>query len=184
MDTLTERPVRARRAAGRDRLHLPPGRSTRASRWTTSEVLARHPEFAAELADFFAERADLQGLAAPLREVARAAAITSHDADGPSMADAGERAGTSCAGTQVRYLRRLRAAGGDRAGRHGRGLQGPPAQPEPGRRPEDDPAGQPGLRARNVRRFQLEAEAAAKLDHPHIVPIYEVGEHDGCRTSA
>ena len=128
--------------------------------------LARHPEWSAELSSFFDNLDHIGHLAAPLRA-------------GPSPDLIPFPTGASTAqGDRIGYF-------GDyelirELGRGGMGVVYEARQVSLGRflalkmiaegrlAPPDD-----------LRRFRREAEAAAHLDHPNIVPIHEVGEHDG-----
>ena len=168
-----------------------------------AELLARHPDLAAELASFFANQDHLDRMTAPFRDrptrgdspgvpsplVASdltpavvpflKAGSVDQPGDGADLdTPGGETDVSSPTAQRVRYfgdyeLIEIIAEGGMgivykarqvsldrvlalkmvRAGRF--------ATPD------------------DLHRFRLEAEAAAHLDHPHIVPIYEVGEYEG-----
>lgn len=120
-----------------------------------SEYLTRYPQWSDELTEFLAGRAQLERFAAQIEGAAATALATP--------------------GTRIRYIGDYELL--ERIGQGGMGAV---------------------YRARQVSldryvavklltdqqydraRFEAEAQAAASLDHPHIVSILESGEHDGC----
>jgi tetratricopeptide (TPR) repeat protein len=131
----------------------------------------RYPEFATEIAEFLADRASFDHLAAPLREAVQAAAGSSAG----RVAEVGRTASVPETGQWLGEFELFGVIGRGGTGTVYRARQrsldrlvalkviraGGPADPS------------------DVRRFRAEAEVVAALEHPNIVPVYEVGEQDG-----
>jgi WD40 repeat protein len=132
-----------------------------------------HPEFASELAAFFADQDAVSQLAHGLAEPATTPPPA---AEAPTLAP-GEPPMPS-PGTHVRYFGDYELL--EEIARGGMGVVYKARQVSLNRLVALKMilAGQLASPA-DVQRFQTEAEAAANLDHPHIVPIYEIGDHDG-----
>src|SRR5262245_54119182 len=136
--------------------------------------LVRHPELAWELAEFFAAQDRLERVAAPLRQVVQAAAAPDETLEDVRTADVPASASAPPVGYFGDYelLEELGQGGGGVVYR---------ARQLSVRREvalKMILAGRVATQAERDR-FRTEAEVVAGLDHPHIVPLYDVGEHDG-----
>jgi WD40 repeat protein len=132
------------------------------------ELLRNHHDLADELASFFRNRDDLQRRASPLVRQAAALDVT-QGAEGDGSVEVGDR---------VVYFGDYELL--QEIARGGMGVVFRARQRSLNRvvALKMILAGQLASEA-DVTRFRTEAEAAANLDHPNIVPVYEVGIHEG-----
>jgi serine/threonine-protein kinase len=135
--------------------------------------IAQHPDLADDLRAFFANHDRMAKVGGPLRAVPSAGVPTS---EAPTLASGATPTDSSLG--KVRYFGDYELL--EEVARGGMGVVYRARQVSLNREVALKMilAGQLAS-ADDVRRFRTEAEAAANLDHPHIVPIYEVGAHDG-----
>jgi predicted Ser/Thr protein kinase len=130
------------------------------------ELLDRHPERATALRTFFADFDRMDRVVAPLRIADQLEATGAGEANGRTNMPA------------IRYFGDYELL--EEIARGGMGIVYKARQVSLNR-----PVALKMILAgsfasnREIQRFRTEVEAAANLDHPHIVPIYEVGEHEG-----
>ncbi len=154
-----------------------------------SALQARHPDLAGELASFFANREHLERLTAPFRD-------DPVQGDSPALlpftanlAGGGERPATRSGASRtsdapdsitgrVGYFGDYELVEVIAEGGMGVVFKARQVSLDRVLAVKMIRAGRFAT-ADDVQRFRLEAEAAAQLDHPNIVPIYEIGEHDG-----
>jgi tetratricopeptide (TPR) repeat protein len=158
-----------------------------------TEWLARYPDLAEEINGFLDDQDRLLNLTEPFRPIAEAAEREdSASAPAPTLGDltdghvrdpgpeteAANGSARFSAGIKVRYIGDYELL--EEIARGGMGIVFRARQ-----RSLNRPVALKMLRAGNLmtgedeQRFRQEAEASANLDHPHIVPIFEVGRHDG-----
>jgi serine/threonine protein kinase len=131
-------------------------------------LLQQHPDLAADLNSFFRNRDAVERIAEPIKQQAQALPQTTSESAASEVS----------VGTTIRYFGDYELL--EEIARGGMGVVYKARQISLNRivALKMILAGELASPA-DVRRFYYEAEAAAKLDHPNIVPIYEVGEHQG-----
>ena len=145
------------------------------------EIISRHPEFAEELQEFFRDKARFDHMAEPFKpgvdlspqHASVDATLLSSDAQSNSTST-----WVPSIGSKLRYFGDYELL--EEIARGGMGVVYKARQVNLKRIValkmilSGQLAGEEA-----VARFYAEAEAAAKLDHPNIVPIFEIGQHNG-----